>query len=125
MRPQFLVNNLMDEPDVFDDGKVGTGPNMDLQPRIGEPSPAKGMAPRHVWITACGETGNRYLPRRLGRKLVVVGHPKFGPYNREHQVAQFDIVEQLLSGLDVEMPDQSSDHIIWLVIRRQIDAELH
>ena len=84
-RTQFFVNDAVDKSYVFDDRKVSTGPHMDLQLRIGEPSPAKSMATRHVWISTRGEADDRNLPRRAREELVVIGHPKFRPYDRQHQ----------------------------------------
>ena len=65
---QFPIDDIVNERHVVDDREMGALPDMDLQTRIGEASPAQSVFARYVRVAFCCEAGDRNFPRRLGTK---------------------------------------------------------
>src|SRR5579863_7889776 len=118
-----MVDHALDEGSVVDHREMRALPDMDLEPRVSEISPAERVAPRDVRIVARRKARDRNIPRGLVFILIVAGHPELRPDDRKHDTAQFWIVEQLVGSLDIEVADNPAEHIVALRERRHIEAK--
>ena len=113
----------MDEGHVLDHGEMGALPDMNLQPRIGEATPAERMVAGDVRVVEARETGNRNIPRGLFDEIIVEGHLEFRADHRQHQLPQLGVIEQLLGRLDVEMADELGENVVGLSIWRKMNSK--
>ena len=109
---EFTVDHALDEGSVVNHREMRALPDMDLEPRVSEISPAERMAPRDIRIVARRKAGDGNIPRRLVFIFIVAGHPELRADDRKHDTAQFWIVEQLLGGLDIEVADDPAEYVV-------------
>src|SRR5215467_10487802 len=123
IRLQFPIDDLMDKSGIVHDCEMGTLADVHLQTQVGETSPAQRVVARHIGIALCREARNWNFPWRFAHELVVGRHLKFGAHDRQYQLPQFGVTEQLVRRLNIEMANELGEHIIGLRVSRQADAK--
>src|SRR6266487_2903965 len=113
-RLQFAVDDIMNEGHVVYHREMCAFPDVHLQARIGEASPTQRMFARYIGIALRRETRDRDFPWRFAHELVVARHLKFGAHDRQHQLPQLGIIEELLRRLDVEMANKLAEDVVGL-----------
>src|SRR5262249_16180457 len=120
---QLPINDLMDESDIVHDCEMGTLADVHLQTQVGETSPAQCVVARHIWIALRREARNWNFPWRFAHESIVARHLKFGAHDRQYQLPQFGVTEQLFRRLNIEMANEFGEHIIGLRVSRKADAK--